>query len=326
MYTMSERGAEPAKGWTDPTPDSKATRETRRPGGKKEISTSIKEFKPEGALCKAIKARDWATAEALVLEDQKHSGSELKEHYVLEKDHEERLPLHLACEFGGSPELVLMLLQNNEQAREGLEWGEWDSEDRRDAGQSKRESVEPPWKRDVMNRTPAHYAAAAGAAEDVLTLLLDYAYPKGQHPTLVRETFHGMTPSELARKKGHDATAEFIDTNTVERICAKLELKPMEVAAVNHVFAAVRRESIGADKSPTSLISASIFLICQLLEEKDRKKRSLEAITTASEGEGAEILEAYQEIYPQREQLVPGAEAKIKWKPARPVDKLPPPK
>ena len=326
MYTMSERGAVPAKGWTDPTPDSKATRETRRPGGKKEISTSIKEFKPEGPLCKAIKARDWATAEALVLEDQKHSGSELKEHYVLEKDHEERLPLHLACEFGGSPELVLMLLQNNEQAREGLEWGEWDSDHMRQAGQSQRDSVQPPWKRDVMNRMPVHYAAAAGATEDVLTLLLDHEYPKGQHPTSVRETFHGMTPSELARKKGHDATAEFIETHTVERFCAKLELKPMELAAVKHVFAAVRRESIGAGKSPTSLISASIFLICQLLEEKDRKKHSLDEITAVSEGEGAEILKAYQEIYPQREQLVPGAEAKIKWKPARPVDKLPPPK
>ena len=63
----------------------------------------------------------------------------------------------------------------------------------------------------------------------------------------------------------------------------------------------------------------------QLTQERDALKESLQQAQYESQNL-REILEAYQEIYPQRELLVPGAEAKIKWKPARPVDKLPPPK
>jgi hypothetical protein len=60
---------------------------------------------------------------------------------------------------------------------------------------------------------PLHYAAAAGASEDVLTLLLDFEYPEGQYPTSIRESFYGMTPTELAVKKGHPETAKFIEAN-----------------------------------------------------------------------------------------------------------------
>ena len=114
MYTMSERGAEPAKGWTDPTPDSKATRETRRPG-KNKVDASIKEFKPEGPLCKAIKARDWATAEALVLEDQKHSGADLETKEAKEKKEENSWKGEALIISAPSPSGVVPQKENQEE-------------------------------------------------------------------------------------------------------------------------------------------------------------------------------------------------------------------
>jgi ankyrin repeat protein len=194
MYTMMARAAEPM-----PEQDRKAARGAKK--SRSVANVSKREFTREGPLCKAIKAQNWALAETLVSKET-----------VLEKDHEERLPLHLACEFGASPELVLQLLENNEAAREEVESGVWDSAER---GEKAKVGalVQPPFKRDSMSRMPLHYAAAAGASEDVLTLLLDFEYPDGQYPTSVRESFYGMTPAELAVKKGHPETAKFIEAN-----------------------------------------------------------------------------------------------------------------
>lgn len=195
MNTMFERAAE-----TLPEQDRKVRGGRKRPD-RGSTMTSKREFIKEGPLCKAIKAQNWELAESLVSKET-----------VLEKDHEERLPLHLACEFGASPELVLLLLENNEAAREELESGVWDSAER---GEKAKVGalVQPPFKRDSMSRMPLHYAAAAGASEDVLTLLLDFEYPDGQYPTSIRESFYGMTPAELAIKKGHPETAKFIEAN-----------------------------------------------------------------------------------------------------------------
>ena len=200
---MFERAAEPM-----PEQDAKAARASSRGrrGGAQSSTTvmSKREFIKEGPLCKAIKAQDWERAATLVSKET-----------VLEKDHEERLPLHLACEFGASPELVLLLLENNEAARDELESGVWDSAGRQDKVSAP--LVQPPFKRDAMSRMPLHYAAAAGASEDVLTLLLDFEYPDKLNPTTIRESFYGMTPAELAIKKGHPETAKFIEENKAGR-------------------------------------------------------------------------------------------------------------
>lgn len=189
MNTMLDRAAE-----TLPEPD-------RKGGTSRQMLMAGKQFVREGPLCKAIKAENWELAESLVSKET-----------VLEKDHEERLPLHLACELGASPELVVQLLDQNEAAREELESGVWDSSGRTEVPKVGA-LVQPPFKRDSLQRVPLHYAAAAGASEDVLTLLLDFEYPEGLYPTSLRESFYGMTPAELAIKKGHPETAKFIEEN-----------------------------------------------------------------------------------------------------------------
>ena len=109
----------------------------------------------------------------------------------------------------------------------------------------------------------------------------------------------------------------------VERYCAKLQLAYGAIAATRHVATAVQEQAIGTGKSPISLASACIYLVCQLSEQASR--RSFAAIAAVSGVAEATIQKAYQDIYPHRQVVVPGpSAADVKWEPAVAVDALPP--
>jgi len=181
----------------------------------------------EGPLCALMKTRKWADAEALILGEvaaSNQGSKELVSRLVLEKDKEDRLPLHLACELGAPTELVRLLLDHNDGAREEVEGEVFEAvvsssqSSRMEEKERRLQSmiVDTTFKRDCMGRIPLHCAAAAGASADVITMLMDYPYPdkscaipedpSNKDPMLLRETFYGKTPLELAQMKGHDAT------------------------------------------------------------------------------------------------------------------------
>lgn len=203
----------------------------------------------EGPLCALMKTRKWADAEALILGEvaaSNQGSKELVSRLVLEKDKEDRLPLHLACDLGAPTELVRLLLDHNDGAREEVEGEVFEAvvsssqSSRMEEKERRLQSmiVDTTFKRDCMGRIPLHCAAAAGASADVITMLMDYPYPdkscaipedpsvgtlscdacrglpmfdggmvaQNKDPMLLRETFYGKTPLELAQMKGHDAT------------------------------------------------------------------------------------------------------------------------
>ena len=199
MKTMVARSVEAGFREEIPGKPQRASRAGAGRGGRQ----TERPFMPQGPLCAALKASKWDLAESLVTKES-----------VLEKDNEDRLPLHLACELGAPVELVRVLLDHNDGAREELEPDCWESDVTPPRNASS--IVETPFKRDCMGRLPLHYAAAAGAHDDVISMLLDYEYPPkscatpenpdGSDPTVVRETFYGMTPADLAEKYNRDDT------------------------------------------------------------------------------------------------------------------------
>jgi len=102
-----------------------------------------------------------------------------------------------------------------------------------------------------------------------------------------------------------EANLDTISTNDfMRRFCSNLNLNNEVMKAATHVSKQAMNLGIVAGKSPISVTAAGIYMVSQLSQEASQK-RTQKAIADIAGVSEVTIRNAYKDIYPYREQLLP---------------------
>jgi len=103
-------------------------------------------------------------------------------------------------------------------------------------------------------------------------------------------------------RKVLEADLDTISTNDfMSRFCSNLELSNDVMKAATHVSKQAMNLGVVAGKSPISVAAAGIYMVSQLSSQK-RTQKAIADIVGVSE---VTIRNAYKDLYPYREQLLP---------------------